>query len=130
MSTTYRWTVWTESTAEMRRGGASGHGTLTFKRDSKAATEQAMKAFYQTIRQNMPDGREARAWLEKSTNYGPEFLVKLKLRVEKSSTMPNAWIHAWVDQYNATIASFLVEIDPASGLRTMRTGKLLKGTSS
>ena len=56
MSTTYRWTVWTESTAEMRRGGASGHGTLTFKRDSKAATEQAMKAFYQTIRQNMPTG--------------------------------------------------------------------------
>ncbi len=76
MSTAYRWTVWTESTVEHRRGSASAHGSLVFKRDSKAALAEAMKAFYQAIRQNMPDGRNARAWLERSApGRSPEFLV-------------------------------------------------------
>lgn len=125
MSTTYRWTVYTDSVREHKIGAASGRGSLTFKRDSKAAAQQALTAFYQTIKQHMPDGREARAWLEKSDKYGPSTLVRLKLRVERISATPHQWIHAWEDHHGAIVASFLYEIEPSSGLRTMRTGKLL-----
>jgi hypothetical protein len=125
VSTTYRWTIYTDSTREAKIGAASGRGSLVFKRDSKAAAQQAMTAFYQGIKQHMPDGRNARAWLEKSDKYGPKSLVSLKLHVEKLSTSTHQWIHAWQDHYGAIVASFLYEIDPRSGLRTMRTGSLL-----
>ena len=125
MSTVYRWTVWTDSVAEKKRSASSAHGSLSFKRDSKAALKQALDAFYQTIRSHMPDGRDARAWLEKSDKYGPSTLVSLKLRVERITTTPHRWIHAWEDQHGAIVASFIYEIDPASGLRTMNTGRRL-----
>lgn len=127
MSTTYRWTV--NPDVYKTRNQIQPHGSLVFKRDSKKAAQEAMTAFYQTIRQHMPDGENARAWLEVSDRYGPRTLVSLKRVVEPLSTptRPNVkqFIHAWQDAHGAIVASFLYEIELPSGLRSMQTGKLL-----
>lgn len=67
---TYRFVIYTDSVRENKIGAASVGEKLTFKRDSKRATEDALQKFYDALSAHVPDGHNARAWLERSNSHG------------------------------------------------------------
>ncbi len=67
---TYRWVIYTDSVRECRIGACSSSERREFKRASKDALRIVTEAFEKALWHNVPDGSQARAWLEVVDSHG------------------------------------------------------------
>ncbi len=97
--TTYRYTIFTDSVREHRRGRASDTYIHTPERDSKKVQAMVTALFYEHLRTNVPDGRGARAWLEKVDRWGLSTLASYTGKATKCTELPGQAIEGeWTEK--------------------------------
>lgn len=107
MSTTYRYTIFTDSVREHKGGRASLGYTHTPERDSKKVQAMITALFREHLSKHVPDGRNARAWLEKADGYGTSTLESYTGKATKCTTLPGQAIEGeWTEKTTgATISA-------------------------
>lgn len=104
---TYRFTIYTDSVRETRIGAATRASTMQTQRDSKAMHATVLVAFRGALAEVVPDGTNARAWLEISEPKMPPRTIERWKRGEepKRDRQGNAVSGSWVNDKGAKVAA-------------------------
>lgn len=105
MSVIYRFTIWTDSAREKRVGSASVYEQREYRHDSERARAEVIDAFEVALRNNVPDGGDARAWLEVSNRYWLRVLAKYTLGKVIARSYEGVATHGTWERSDGTIVA-------------------------